>query len=182
MLPAKETGQLIQRHATSRRDVFACGVLSTMARKLARRNDCGRLRTNIASSRSLAPMMLSAQDRELLERWTRQQTTRTPSRRGRASCSRVRLVDSNARIAARLQLTLHTMANGAGGMSRGLRVFWLNRGPGTPRSVSDAQVDRHHVHVRHAGRGCDALEHARHGAAGGPESKHGEPDLARLCA
>ena len=64
--------------------------------------------------RPLTPMMLSAVDRALLERWTRRQTT------ANALATRARIVlasatgESNERIAARLKLTPHTIGKWRG--------------------------------------------------------------------
>lgn len=93
--------------------------------------------------RPLAPMMLSATDRELLERWTRRQTT------ANALATRARIVlasatgESNERIAARLKLTPHTIGKWRGRyVARGIEGLLDEPRPGAPRSVSDEQVDR----------------------------------------
>lgn len=88
-------------------------------------------------------MMLSATDRELLERWTRRQTT------ANALATRARIVlasatgESNERIAARLKLTPHTIGKWRGRyVARGIEGLLDEPRPGAPRSVSDEQVDR----------------------------------------
>lgn len=92
--------------------------------------------------RPLTPMMLSAVDRALLERWTRRQTT------ANALATRARIVlasatgESNERIAARLKLTPHTIGKWRGRyVARGIEGLLDEPRPGAPRSVSDEQVD-----------------------------------------
>lgn len=93
--------------------------------------------------RPLAPLTLSAADRELLERWIRRQTS------ANALAMRARIVlasaagESNDNIATRLRLTPQTVSKWRGRYVRkGVDGLLDEPRPGAPRTVSDAEVER----------------------------------------
>jgi transposase len=93
--------------------------------------------------RPLAPLHLPDADREVLERWTRRQKT------ANALATRARIViasargESNTDIAARLGLSKPTVGKWrARYLERGLDGLLDEPRPGTPRTVSDEDVDR----------------------------------------
>lgn len=93
--------------------------------------------------RPLADLTVPDRDRELLERWTRRQTS------ANALAMRARIVlasaegESNARIAARLRLTPQTVGKWRGRyVSRGIDGLLDEPRPGAPRTVGDDEVER----------------------------------------
>jgi transposase len=97
----------------------------------------------VRQGRPLAPLQLRDSDRDVLERWTRRQTS------ANALATRARIVlasaqgESNSRIAARLRLTPQTVGKWrARYVSKGLDGLLDEPRPGTPRTVSDEQVER----------------------------------------
>lgn len=93
--------------------------------------------------RSLTKLVLPAPDREVLERWTRRQTS------ANALATRARIVlagatgESNLEIAGRLRLTPQTVGKWrARYVKRGIDGLLDEPRPGAPRTVSDAAVDR----------------------------------------
>ena len=86
--------------------------------------------------RSLAPMTVSATDRQVLERWSRRSTS------ANALAMRARIVlgsaaaESNARIAARLQLTPLTVGKWRERyVAKGIDGLLDEPRPGAPRRV-----------------------------------------------
>lgn len=93
--------------------------------------------------RPLAVLTVVDRDRELLERWTRRQTS------ANALATRARIVlasaegESNAQIAARLRLTPQTVGKWRGRyVSRGIDGLMDEPRPGAPRTVGDDEVER----------------------------------------
>jgi len=93
--------------------------------------------------RPLAALTVADRDRELLERWTRRQTS------ANALATRARIVlasadgESNAQIAARLRLTPQTVGKWRGRyVSRGIDGLMDEPRPGAPRTVGDDEVER----------------------------------------
>lgn len=93
--------------------------------------------------RSLTKLVLPAQDREVLARWTRRQTS------ANALATRARIVlagatgESNLEIAGRLRLTPQTVGKWrARYVQKGIDGLLDEPRPGAPRTVSDEAVDR----------------------------------------
>lgn len=93
--------------------------------------------------RPLASLVVSETDREVLERWTRRQTS------ANALAMRARIVlasaagESNSDIAARLRLTPQTVGKWrARFVAKGLDGLLDEPRPGAPRTITDEQVDR----------------------------------------
>jgi transposase len=97
----------------------------------------------VSKGRPLAALRVSDADREQLLRWSRRQTS------ANALATRARIVlasadgEPNGRIAARLRLTPQTVGKWrARYVAQGLDGLLDEPRPGTPRTVSDEQVDR----------------------------------------
>lgn len=93
--------------------------------------------------RPLASLHVSDTDREVLERWTRRQTS------ANALATRARIVlasddgESNMRIAARLRLTPQTVGKWrARYVANGIDGLLDEPRPGAPRTIMDDQVER----------------------------------------